>query len=85
MNYKGGVLLESMDYKGGGLLESMDYKGAVAHGVSRSIKFSQIFYVCFIVFLHMSAGCVSTFRTCVQGYLEWLPFVFCCLPSFHAL
>ena len=25
----------------------------------------------------MSAGCVSTFRTCVQGYLEWLPFVFC--------
>ena len=32
----------------------------------------------------MSAGCVSTFRTCVQGYLEWLPFVFCFLPSFHA-
>ena len=31
----------------------------------------------------MSAGCVSTFRTCVQGYLEWLPFVFCFLPSFH--
>ena len=29
----------------------------------------------------MSAGCVSTFRTCVQGYLEWLPFVFCFLPS----
>ena len=24
------------------------------------------------------------FRTCVQGYLEWLPFVFCFLPSFHA-
>ena len=22
----------------------------------------------------MSAGCVSTFRICVQGYLEWLPF-----------
>ena len=33
-------------------------------------------FVCFIVFLYMSAGCVSTFRTCVQGYLEWLPFVF---------
>ena len=32
----------------------------------------------------MSAGCVSTFRTCVQGYLEWLPFVFCFLHSFHA-
>ena len=32
----------------------------------------------------MSAGCVSTFRTCVQGYLEWLPFVFCFLPSFYA-
>ena len=32
----------------------------------------------------MSAGCLSTFRTCVQGYLEWLPFVFCFLPSFHA-
>ena len=32
----------------------------------------------------MSAGCVSTFRTCVQGYLEWLPFVFCFLPSFNA-
>ena len=32
----------------------------------------------------MSAGCVSTFRTCVQGYLEWLPFVFCFLPSFQA-
>ena len=42
-----------------------------------SIKFSQKFCVCFIVFLYMSAGCVSTFRTCVQGYLEWLPFVFC--------
>ena len=39
---------------------------------------------CFIVFLYISAGCVSTFRTCVQGYLEWLPFVFCFLPSFHA-
>ena len=39
---------------------------------------------CFIVFLYMSAGCVSTFRTCVQGYLEWLPFVFCFLPSFQA-
>ena len=50
-----------------------------------SIKFSQIFCVCFIVFLYMSAGCVSTFRTCVQGYLEWLPFVFCFLPSLHAL
>ena len=24
----------------------------------------------------MSAGCVSTFWSCVQGYLEWLPFVF---------
>ena len=32
----------------------------------------------------MSAGCVSTFRTCVQVYLEWLPFVFCFLPSFQA-
>ena len=32
----------------------------------------------------MSAGCVSTFRTCVQDYLEWLPFVFCFLPSFQA-
>ena len=32
----------------------------------------------------MSAGCVSTFRTCVQGYLEWLPFIFCFLPSFQA-
>ena len=32
----------------------------------------------------MSAGCVSSFRTCVQGYLEWLPFVFCFLLSFHA-
>ena len=39
------------------------YKGAVAHGVSRNIKFSQIFCVCFIVFLYMSAGCVSTIRT----------------------
>ena len=33
----------------------------------------------------MSAGCVSTFKTCVQGYLEWLLFVFCFLPSFHPL
>ena len=41
-------------------------------------------FFCFIEFLYMSAGCVSTFRTCVQGYLEWLPFVFCFLPSFHA-
>ena len=39
------------------------FKGAVAHGVSRSIKFSQIFCVGFIVFLYMSTGCVSTFRT----------------------
>ena len=30
-------------------------------------------FCCFIVFLYMSAGCVSTFRSCVQGYLEWLP------------
>ena len=30
----------------------------------------------------MSAGCVPTFRTCVQGYLEWLPFVFCFLHAF---
>ena len=30
----------------------------------------------------MSAGCVSTFRTCVQGYLEWLPFVFCFVIDF---
>ena len=29
----------------------------------------------------MSAGCAPTCRTCVQGYLEWLPFVFCFLPS----
>ena len=50
-----------------------------------SIKFSQIFCVCFIVFLYMSAGCVSTIRTCVQVYLEILRFVFCFLPSFHAL
>ena len=48
----------------------------MAHGVSRSINFSQSFFCCFIVFLYMSAGCVSTFRSYVQGYLEWLPFVF---------
>ena len=46
------------------------------NGLSRSIKFSQYFCCCFIVFLYVSAGCVSTFRSCVQGYLEWLPFVF---------
>ena len=51
------------------------YKGEVAHGISRSINFPQYFCCCFIVFLYMSAGCVSTFRSCVQGYLEWLPFV----------
>ena len=28
----------------------------------------------------MSAGCVSTIRTCVQVYLELLPFVFCFSP-----
>ena len=50
-----------------------------------SIKFSQIFCVCFIVFLYMSAGCVSTFRTCVQGYLEWLPFIFCFLLYFLSI
>ena len=27
---------------------------------------------------------MSTFRTHVQGFLEWLPFLFCFLPSFHA-
>ena len=46
-----------------GLMERSVLMGAVAHGVSRSIKFSQIFCVCFIVFLYMSAGCVSTIRT----------------------
>ena len=29
----------------------------------------------------MSAGCVSTIRTRVLIYLEWLPFVFCFSPS----
>ena len=58
------------------LLERKLFKGSVAHGVSRSIKFSQCFFCCFIVFLYMSAGCVSTFRSCMQGYLEWLPFIF---------
>ena len=46
--------------------------------------FRSLLVFCFIVFLYMSAGCVSTFRTCVQGYLEWLPFVFRFLPSFQA-
>ena len=36
------------------------------------------------MFLYRSASCVSTFRTCVQGYLEWLPFVFCFSPSLYA-
>ena len=27
-------------------------------------------FVLFVVFIYMSAGCVSTFRTCVQVYLE---------------
>ena len=30
-------------------------------------------FVSLCSFIAMSAGCVSTFRTCVQGYLEWLP------------
>ena len=46
----------------------MEYQGVSS--------FPNIFFSCFIVFLYMSAGCVSTFRSCVQGYLEWLPFVF---------
>ena len=45
------------------MLSLATLRGAIAHGVSRSIKFSQIFCVCFIVFLYMSAGCVSTIRT----------------------
>ena len=45
----------------------MEYQGVSS--------FPNIFCCCFIVFLYMSAGCVSTFRSCVQGYLEWLPFV----------
>ena len=44
----------------------------------------QLFFASLCSFICMSAGCVSTFRTCVQGYLEWLPFVFCFLPSFRA-
>ena len=44
----------------------------------------KLFFASLCSFSYMSAGCVSTFRTCVQGYLEWLPFVFCFLPSFHA-
>ena len=38
----------------------------------------------FVVFRYMSAGCVSTFRTCVQ-VLEKLPFLFCFSTSFQAL
>ena len=53
------------------------FKGVFYGGSSPwSINFSQYFFFCFIVFLYMSAGCVSTLRSCVQGYLEWLPFVF---------
>ena len=44
-----------------------------------------ICFVCFIVFLYMSAGCASTFRTCVQVYLEILPSYSAFSPSFHAL
>ena len=28
------------------------------------------FFCLFVVFIYMSAGCVPTFRTCVQVYLE---------------
>ena len=40
---------------------------------------------CFSVFIYMSAGCVSTFRTCVQVYLEIYLLSSCFLPSFHVL
>ena len=53
-------------------MNAMSLRGQ-CQGVS---SFPNIFFSCFIVFLYMSAGCVSTFRSCVQGYLEWLPFVF---------
>ena len=56
----------------------MEYQGV-------SIFPNIFFFCCFIVFLYMSAGCVSTFRSCVQGYLEWLPFVFASHLHFYAL
>ena len=36
-------------------------------------RFYQIFCFLFSVFIYISAGCVSTFRTCVQVYLELYP------------
>ena len=46
-------------------------------------------FIFIFIFFVVGAGCVSTFRTCVQVYLETsleiFRFVFCFLPSFHAL
>ena len=33
--------------------------------------------------LYVCRLCIN-FQDLLQGYLEWLPFVFCFLPSFHA-
>ena len=46
----------------------------VAHGIW---SFPEIFV--------FASGYVSTFRTCVQVYLEWLPCLCWFLPSFHTL
>ena len=46
----------------------------VAHGIW---SFPEIFV--------FASGYVSTFRTCVQVYLEWLPCLSWLLPSFHTL
>ena len=53
-------------------VDSLILKG----GMTIFFKFPKKNFFCFIVFLYMSAGCVSTIRTCVQVYLEKLPFVF---------
>ena len=60
-------------------LEYLSDKGALAYGDYFFPKKFEFVSLC------LSAGCVSTFRNCVQGYLEWLPLVFCFLPSLHSL
>ena len=43
--------------------------------------------LCFSVFIYMSAGCISIFRTCVQVYLEIHVYILssCFSPSLHVL
>ena len=53
--------------------QSFQYYRNIKGAVYLKHQFFTALFVLFVVFIYMSAGCVSTFRTCVQVYLEICP------------